>query len=1380
MATQQGNPIQFPKFNGKNYTQWKFRMDLLLEEKQMKCFVENTLAEAIEKKDRGITEAEMILREKKCKSLLAQAIDDEQLQYVMDKDSAKAMYDALVTMFQRKSITSQLLLRRRLLMMKFNGADLQDHFAKFDKLIRELKFAGAQLIDMDIIVNLFLTLPNSFDVVITSLESMDETKLTLDYVKGRLMDEFAKKNGGSTQSQPKSESASAMQVKNSPLICYGCGEEGHIKSRCNQRKGGKSKSKSNSKPNFQAKKNSSANCASSGKEEEGSLLCAVSECGQATAAAFTSDGNNNNSESIEKHSEDTHQTEAQALKSNKVAEAQTATFVLDSGATDHMANNKDYFDELSSINGKNISVAKKNERISVHQQGDILVKTFQSGDTSIKTMKDVLYSNDLKCNLMSIRRLTRNGYKVVFENDDATVMKNDAIIFIARAKPNGLYEVELQIEHSIFAGIAGEKNVNRITQDLWHFRLGHVNVCDLKKMIHNKMVNGIDAIDVCTDDKFCEPCVLGKHSRLPYNKKHIKRSKRILELIHSDVCGPLSTTAIDGSDFFVSFVDDYSRASMIYCIKHKSDVKDKFVEFVEMAEAKHGCKVSKLRADNGGEYTSNALKQYCTSKGIHISYTVPYNPQMNGIAERLNRTLQEKALSMLVASGMQRRFWNEAILTANYIKNRLPTSAFGEQFAKETPAEIWYGQKPNLSNARIFGSTCYNHIPSEKRSKLEPKASKCLMLGYQSNNTYRLWDIDSRKVVIGRNVTFNEKSILHRAKVIEIFDSEAASDSDEGIDSMGNANDDNSVDHSADENSTGDSNGHSTNSDGTGNNTDTVHSADPNGIGNNSDQQQPRRSNRERRQPQRYGQTDENAHFALSAQEYVNSDPESIEEAKQRDDWHEWKKAIDSEYDSLMKNNTWTLCDLPKGRKAITGKWVFKLKHKANGEIDKYKARFVARGCSQKHGFDYAETYAPVAKLSTLRILLSIANRFDMHVHQMDVKGAFLNGDLDEDIYMVPPEGFPAGNKVCKLNKAIYGLKQSSRMWYEKFHQFITRIGFKRCSSDYCLYTKFENAIRCYILLYVDDLLIVCDSEKMVRIVKELLAREFEMTDIGIVNTFLGIHIEHDRKNGIIQLGQSHYMKKVINKFGMNDCKPASTPIEKGLHLSSEAKGEDSNVPYRELIGCLTYATLTTRPDLCASTNYFSRFQSNYTHEHFTQAKRILRYIKATIDLKMRFVKDEEAEMLVGYADSDWAGDKNDSKSTSGYVFKLFGNTVSWATRKQSTVAQSSTEAEYVALGDAINEAEWIKQLLIELGFTFDNPIKIYEDNQSCIKVAQEPREHKRMKHVAVKYDFIRDSIKSESIQLEYIPTGEQAADIMTKGLGKTQYLHLRSKLNLN
>lgn len=1070
------------------------------------------------------------------------------------------------------------------------------------------------------------------------------------------------------------------------------------------------------------------------------------------------------------------------MKAEKVSNATNITFVLDSGATDHMVNNKAYFDELNNIEQLDIGIAKKNEKISANEQGNISIKTFHNGDSSTKTIKNVLYIKDLKCNLMSVRRLTSLGYKVEFNGDKATVSKDDVTTFIARAQSQ-LYEVNFRIEHDIFAGIAGEKNAKQISQELWHFRLAHVNPFDLKKMIDKNMVDGIDSIDVISNEQFCDSCVMGKQTRLPFSKKGVNRSTRVLELIHSDVCGPISKPGIDGSQYFVTFTDDYSRASMVYFIKRKGDVLEKFQEFVELAEAQHNCKISKLRADNGGEYTSNAFKSYCKSKGVQLLYTVPYNPEMNGISERLNRTLQEKALSMLLAAGLERKFWTEAIMAANYIKNRCPTNAYGKQFADKTPAEIWYGKKPDLSNIRIFGSTCYNHIPSEKRAKLEAKASKCIMLGYASDNSYRLWSIEGKKVIIGRNVTFNEMSTLNRTRAAELFTSGATSDADDDdIETTGDI--DGELDHSIEQDGTGDckDNIHSTNCDCAGSNEDNVHSAESTSIGN-TDETQLRRSSRTKKKPEHFGESNGesngDAHFALSAQHYVNSDPQSIDEAKQRADWGEWKKAIDCEYDSLIKNKTWIMCNLPKGRKPITGKWVFKLKYKANGEIDKYKARFVARGCSQQKGFDFYETYAPVAKLTTLRILLSIANEFDMQIHQMDVKGAFLNGDLDEEIYMVAPEGFPSSNKVCKLQKAIYGLKQASRMWNEKFNQFAMRIGFKRCSSDYCLYTKLENGARCYMLLYVDDLLIVCNDEHLIQTIKRLLTTEFDMTDIGNVNTFLGMHIERDQENGIIRFGQKQYLSKVLTKFGMNDCKPVATPIEKGLHLNIDRVNNNADVPYRELIGCIIYATQTTRPDLCAATNYFSRFQSCYTNEHFVHAKRLLRYIKGSIDLKMEYTKNKSGEILTGYADADWGGDKNDSKSTSGYVFKVFGNTVSWATRKQNTVAQSSTEAEYVALGEAINEAEWIKELLIELGFSFNKPITIYEDNQSCIKVAEEPREHKRMKHVAVKYDFIRDTIKRELIQLSYIPTGEQTADIMTKGLGRIQFMQLRSNLNL-
>lgn len=237
--------------------------------------------------------------------------------------------------------------------------------------------------------------------------------------------------------------------------------------------------------------------------------------------------------------------------------------------------------------------------------------------------------------------------------------------------------MEFQLEHGSFAGFTGEDNLKSVSQDLWHFRLGHLNVFDMKKMINNEMVDGMDKMDVNTNERFCEPCVMGKHTRSPFKKRNVVRSSRVLELTHTDVCGPISKPAHDGSLYFVTFTDDYSRASSVYPMKSKTEVLEKFKEFAAMAEAQHGTKISKVRADNGGEYISHEFKDYCRSKGIQILYTAPRNPEMNGIAERLNRNLQEKALPMLVAAGLDRRFWVDAIATANFIKNRCPTGAYG-------------------------------------------------------------------------------------------------------------------------------------------------------------------------------------------------------------------------------------------------------------------------------------------------------------------------------------------------------------------------------------------------------------------------------------------------------------------------------------------------------------------------------------------------------------------------------------------------------------------------------------------------------------------------------------------------------------------------------
>lgn len=1351
------------QFDGSNFNNWKYRLGILLDEKGLRDYIEKSLSEILEAETRDSQHATIKKEEKQCISIIVQSVHDSQLEFIKDKKTAKEMFDGLSKIFERKSLASQMMYRRQALTMKMQSNEsMSEHFLNFDKVIRNLKSTGANVEENEVICYLFLTMPKAYENIVTALETINPTELTLDFAKSRFLDEFNKRTGG--QSNSKYGESHAMSAKDPTIECYNCGKRGHIKSECrslrpNQKWKPKQKNSGDGKKNGGGAK---ANCASNEEDKE-MLLCAVSqdcEIRQANACMKTANANAC-SNMIE-------------TNTRRCDDVTRITFILDSGATEHMVNNKNYFDELVGIGEMHISVAKKNQRIVARHRGQINVKTFYDGKYTQRKMKNVLYVPELHCNLMSVKNLTRNGYEVKFEHDYARIMYNGKTQFVARS--NGrLYEMTFLMEGNIFAGIAGEQ-VNEISNNLWHFRLGHLNAADMKNMISKQMVMGIDGVKIGDDDNFCETCVFSKHTKLSFPRNNKARSNRVLELIHSDVCGPMSQPAWDGSRYFVTFTDDYSRATMIYCIERKSDVFEKFKEYVAMCEAMHGSKVAKLRSDNGGEYSSNEFKRYCLEKGIQMTCTVPYNPQMNAVSERLNRTLMERARSMLRASGIDWKFWNEAVLAANYLKNRCPTRAFGKQFIDKTPAEIWFGSKPDLSTIRIFGSICYNHIPDENRKKLDAKSNKCIMLGYGTTfGTYRLWDVERNKLVIGRHVTFYEKPILNRAKIIEISNSEAVAgdpqilneletdlddESEEGLD---NTADDDEDDSFMDAN---DTSVHGTNMDDTGNNDDEIHDANLDCIGNiqgavhgirknNTGNIELRRSSRVRKPVQRYGDFEyENFEFgnmahALSANEYVQNDPISMKEAKQRSDWPQWKGAINEEYSSLMKNGTWTLCKLPGNRRAISCKWVFKLKQKANGEVDKYKARLVARGFTQSKGFDYNETYSPTAKLTTFRVILAIAVHHDYHIHQMDVKCAFLNGHLNEEIYMTQPEGFENGtNMVCKLNKSLYGLKQASRMWNERFNEFMLKIGFARCLNDHCLYIKKSNDIICYILLYVDDLLIVSGDMKLINVIKSMLLREFEMTDLNEANNFLGINIVRKDMHQIT-MDQTNYFRKMLQKFGMSDCKGISTPIEVGLHLEDGIVNDNNKVPYRELIGCITYATLTTRPDLCAATNFFSRFQSCYDDNHFQHAKRMLRYIQDTKNLKMIYRKQNNTAVLVGYADSDFAGDKNDRKSTSGFVYKVYGNTVSWSSKKQPTVSLSSTEAEYIALGGAICEGKWLRGLLRELNIDCGGATTIHEDNQSTIRVAEEPREHQRMKHIDVKYNFIRESVANDEFKLK-------------------------------
>lgn len=743
-------------------------------------------------------------------------------------------------------------------------------------------------------------------------------------------------------------------------------------------------------------------------------------------------------------------------------------------------------------------------------------------------------------------------------------------------------------------------------------------------------------------------------------------------------------------------------------------------------------------------------------------FTTPHTPQQNGVAERMNRTLMERARAMINDSKMDKKFWNEAIYCATYLINRSPTNAIGEKFKCETPAEIWFGKRPNANKFHVFGCDAFTHIPDQKRKKIDMKSEKNTFVGYAPNG-FRLWSPTTNKIIVARDIVFHEKQLEKSPPEIEETIRQSNQMQNNQEKDQPQMSDKSETTEEKDESNVGETSMKET----------VIVSS-----GDEAEFLTPIR--RQSRKPERYGENIYDcATLALNAMSCVDDSPENYSEISGREDSDDWMAAIQSELNSLEANKTWTLVELPPGRTAIDNKWVFRRKLKPNGEAGEYKARLVAKGFSQKFGFDYKETFAPVAKMTTLRILLSLANVKNLLIHQMDVKTAFLNGNLNEEIFMKQPKGFENGKLVCRLNKSLYGLKQASRMWNERFHLFVTKIGFIRSKYDYCLYTLRNDIETLHLLLYVDDLLLIGKSLHNIKKLKDKLSMEFDMKDMKEAKHFLGISIDWNNETGTMSINQTAYLKSMLKRFSMENCSGVHTPMETNLKLTKANEKQHESLPYRELIGCLIYVAITSRPDLCAATNYFSQFQSCATHEHWKHLKRILRYIQNTIDLKLVFER-ETGSPLVGYADADWANDINDRKSISGYVFKVFGTTVSWSSRKQATVSLSSTEAEFIALSSAACEAKWIGNLLNELSIDLVFPIKIFEDNQACIQIARNPKEHGRMKHIDVKHNHVREMIDENLIEVIYISTNEQLADIMTKALNRTKFEYLRRKLNLN
>ena len=691
-----------------------------------------------------------------------------------------------------------------------------------------------------------------------------------------------------------------------------------------------------------------------------------------------------------------------------------------------------------------------------------------------------------------------------------------------------------------------------------------------------------------------------------------------------DVCGPINVQARGGYEYFVTFTDDYSRYGYIYLMRQKSETFTKFREYKAEAEKQLGLHIKELRSDRGGEYLSGEFKSYLTQEGIISQLSAPGTPQQNGVAERRNRTLQDRVRSMLSYSSLPISFWGYAIETAMYLLNLVPSKT-----VPKTPTELWKGRKPSLSHIRIWGAPA--HVLRKDPNKLESRTEVCMFVGYPKGTRGGLFYSPSdKKVIVSTHATFLEEDYISNFKpkskiILEELDStqeqteppvswpliplipmhvQRGENVPEGEQAQVEPveQDPIHVEPEPEE--------------------PVQEELVPLQAQNNEPQPvELRRSDRVRRKPARYVLLGESYQVIVIDSE---DDPINYKEALEDVDVQEWQKAMDREMESMYSNSVWSLVEAPKGVKPIGCKWIYKRKRGSDGKVETFKARLVAKGYTQKEGIDYEETFSPVAMLKSIRILLAVAGSLNYEIWQMDVKTAFLNGNLNEDIYMQQPEGFKAKGKehmVCKLQRSIYGLKQASRSWNIRFDQAITSFGFEKSPDEPCVYKRIQAHKVVFLVLYVDDILLIGNDKQVLSGVKDWLHKQFDMKDLGEGNYILGIKLIRDRKNKLLALSQASYIDKILVRFNMENSKRGSLPFRHGIHVSKEQspktpeqKERMSRIPYASAVGSLMYAMLCTRPDICYAVGVVSRYESDPGEEHWIAVKHILKYLRRTRD----------------------------------------------------------------------------------------------------------------------------------------------------------------------
>lgn len=1327
--------MKIEKLNGKNYIVWSKQMEWQLAAKGLWKYVKSTVTLP------GTAHATYtrIKKEKdSCIALIGCSIESQIVPMIIAEDDPHKMWKKLETSFKSSCSAAKHTLRAKLMSLKMKSKDSIRNYANEISFIEhELTFAGHVVDEEDKKFVLLNGLREEFNMKKAILqEKLGTTSFEALIASLEQYEQEYKRNGSGSgsSSAPAFITAAAPTKKKS---CYLC-KKPHYMDRCWYNP--KSKQyKQGLKPSDEIVK----------ELKKRNLY--TGELDGAHIAFMTYNGSN---------------------MKNK--------WFLDSCASRHLTNQRDSLKDYRKLeNTSNIGTAATGTKVSIVGVGSIELEQEIDGVTSKFTLDNVGYAPNLVTNLISAPWAQKSGIyihllpgkdgRMEARKDGKTIMKGNSIDDGICELPNITVSSKRNTKIALFS--AGKTDGLK----LMHRRAAHVSVRTLQDMLKLNAAYGLDILQNATKgDNICKACCDGKATKSSHKSRE-KSKKDVLELVHSDLAGKIKPKGLNGEEYMQLLVDDVSGAMWVMNIRTKGCSKVSTMQLINAAQAVSKQKVITIRTDLGKEFTGKVLEQALASDGVHHETTPPYSPESNAKVERKNRTVVEAARTMIselntITGEDYRILWPEAVSCAVYVLNRTLSKGTHESYKEKTPYEVITGKRPDLKHLRIFGTAVkvMKH-PSKRNGKMDTKTWNGIHVGYEFDGAYRIFVPSEKRVIVSRDVTFFEK--LYRRGPLE--GGHHVSDSNEI-----------EIDLSTD---------------------DGMSESLPTSPQNESNLQEesqsdeevppqndrPRRSDRNTSRPDRYGDFTALAFVTVESLHGNEPDvmPRTASEALKQTSNNEWKDAMFDELSSIAINGVFEIAKRPVNRRVIQCRWVFAVKRDENNLIVRYKARLVAKGYSQVAGIDFGEVFAPVTRFETFRFLLGIVADRDYELRQIDVKTAFLHGDLKEELYMEFPElphelrehilkqkDVPSvlqeivqskgGLYVLRLRKSIYGLRQAAKVWYKKFKSVLIKVGFNEGTSDPCLFIMRTGGNIMYILIYVDDILIAAPTSEDSKSIESKLGKVFPIKALGNAKYFLGMRIVRNRSAKTVKLLQDSYIERVAKRFGFENIRTSHVPMFENLELFSVKKKRlDTSLPYRELVGCLMYISVSTRPDIMYAVSRLARFNACYSEEHWIAAKNVLRYLVGTKSMGLIFQGSE----IAAYSDASHGQDKETRRSTTGYLLKIGQCSFMWKSSLQPVVAESSCEAEWVALATCAKECAWMRKVYID--FSIKKELTdIYADSTCAIANAFNETESIKLKHVDIKHKLVKNYVAQGWITVKYLPTNAMPADGLTKALGRTKF----------